>query len=421
MSPARLGQARSQSSGTKQPGSPVSSASALERALARRMIRAVGSPPIRLALWDASEIALCAAAPWAKVIFRDRAAFWRVLLDPNFQFGEAYRDGRVEVEGDLVAMLEAVDRGRASSARRASLLPGALLRLLHRARCNTLAGARDNIHHHYDLGEAFYKLWLDRELVYSGAYFADPNMSLDDAQQAKLHYVCRKLRLRPGERVVEVGGGWGALARLMARDYGVTVRSFNISRPQLEYARRRAKEEGLAARVEFVEGDYRMISGRFDALVSLGMLEHVGRRFYRAFGQMMDRCLGPSGRGLIQTIGQDRPGETSPWIERRIFPGAYPPAPGELAALFEQAGFSLLDVENLRLHYARTLRCWLDRFEAARDRVEAMFDQRLTRMWRLYLAGSCAAFQSGGLQLFQILFARSGSNDVPWTREDLYS
>ena len=196
---------------------------------------------------------------------------------------------------------------------------------LHRGQANTLHGARDNIHRHYDIGDDFYRLWLDGEMLYSGAYFADAAMTLEDAQRAKLHYVCRKLWLRPGETVVEVGGGWGALALLLARDYGVTVKSFNISRSQIAWARRRAKAEGLDSRVEFVEDDYRNITGRFDALVSLGMLEHVGARYYREFGRMMDRCLGPTGRGLIQSIGQDQPTNTNPWIERRIFPGAIRP------------------------------------------------------------------------------------------------
>ncbi len=258
-------------------------------------------------------------------------------------------------------------------------------------------------------------------MVYSGAYFSDPAMTLEDAQRAKLDYVCRKLWLKPGETLVEVGGGWGALALLAARNYGVTVKSFNISKSQIAYARQRAKEEGLDAQVEFIEDDYRHIGGRFDALVSLGMLEHVGAGHYREFGRMMDRCLSPAGRGLIQVIGQDWPSETNAWIERRIFPGAYPPTLRELSDIFEPPGFSILDVENLRLHYARTLRHWLERFEAAAGRVARMFDERFVRMWRLYLAGSCAAFTAGGLQLFQIVFARPGVNSIPWSRTQLYA
>ncbi len=388
----------------------------IERRLARRLLQAIGSPPIGFVFWNGEEIAAGDAPPLARVVLCDRATFWKVLLDPSFQFGEAFSDARLEVEGDLVAFLETIYRGRAAAGRSGSLLPAALLRRLHRAAANTIRGARQNIHRHYDLGNDFYGLWLDEEVVYSGAYFSTPTMTLEEAQRAKLNYVCRKLWLRPGETVIEIGGGWGALGLLLAREYGATVKSFNISREQVQYARRRAKAEGLDSRVEFIEDDYRNASGRFDALVSLGMLEHVGQKHYREFGRMADRCLNAAGRGLIQSIGQDHPSESSPWIERRIFPGAYPPTLREMMDIFETPGFSVLDVENLRLHYAETLRRWLGRFESSVDRVAEMFDSRFVRVWRLYLSGSIAAFSAGDLQLYQVVFARSGANDVPRTR-----
>ena len=300
----------------------------LERRLAHRMLRSLGRSPVRLMLWNGEEIADSEALPLARIVFRDRATFWKVLWDPDLQFGDAYSDGRLEVEGDLVALLEVISRSQRNAGRAASLLPAHLRRWLHRARANSRSGARRNIHHHYDIGNDFYRLWLDRELVYSGAYFTSPAMSLEDAQRAKLDYVCRKLWLRPGETLVEVGGGWGAMALLAARNYGVTVKSFNISKAQIGYARQRAEKEGLDDQVEFIEEDYRNISGRFDALVSLGMLEHVGTRHYREFGRMMDRCLSPTGRGLIQVIGQDWPSETNAWIERCIFPAPTRPRCG---------------------------------------------------------------------------------------------
>jgi len=393
----------------------------VERRLAHRMLRAMGSPPVGIVLWDGRRIVESNDSPVASVLFHDRVTFWKVLLDPDLQFGDAYSDGRLEVNGDLVAFLETVYRHRARSRNSGSLAPSVVLRWLHRARANTLAGSRDNIEHHYDLGNDFYKWWLDDEMVYSGAYFATPTTMLDDAQRAKLDYVCRKLWLKPDETVVEIGSGWGALALFMAKNYGVTVKSYNISKSQIEWARRRAKDEGLDSRVEFIEDDYRNAIGRFDALVSLGMLEHVGASHYREFGRMADRCLGPNGRGLIQSIGQNQSGETSSWIERRIFPGAYPPTLREMSDIFEPPGFSILDIENLRLHYAQTLRHWLDRFEASSRQVAAMFDHHLVRMWRLYLAGSCAAFTTGGLQLFQVVFSRPGANEIPRTRSKLYA
>ena len=394
-------------------------ASPLERHVAARLLEAIGNPPIRLTLWDGEDVGDWSPSPIAAIVFHDRATFWKVMLDPDFQFGEAYSNGQLEVEGNLVDFLEAVHRHRAMSNSR-GLLPERILRGLHRARSNSVRGARDNIQRHYDIGDDFYRLWLDRDMLYSGAYFPSFAMTLDEAQQAKMEYVCRKLWLTPGETVVEIGGGWGGLALYMARHYGVHVRSFNISQSQLACAHRRAKDEGLDRQVEFIEDDYRNITGRYDALVSLGMLEHVGASHYRDFGRTADRCLSSTGRGLIQTIAQDYQGETSPWIERRIFPGACPPTLRQMTDIFEPYRFSLLDVENLRMHYAKTLRHWLERFEAAAAQVQTMFDERFVRMWRLYLAGSCAAFTAGGLQLFQLVFSRPGVNEIPWNRSRLY-
>jgi cyclopropane-fatty-acyl-phospholipid synthase len=207
----------------------------------------------------------------------------------------------------------------------------------------------------------------------------------------------------------------------MARECGARVRAFNVSREQIAWARERARAEGLANRVEFVEDDYRNITGRYDAFVSVGMLEHVGRDHYTDLSRVIHSCLKTSGRGLIHSIGRNRPANLHRWIERRIFPGAYAPSLGEVVALFEPHDFSVLDVENLRLHYARTLEHWLARFETNADRVRALFDQRFVRAWRLYLAGSIAGFTTGSLQLFQVLFARPQDNEIPWTRAHLYT
>jgi cyclopropane-fatty-acyl-phospholipid synthase len=238
-----------------------------------------------------------------------------------------------------------------------------------------------------------------------------------------MELVCRKLRLRPGETVIEAGCGWGALARYMAAHYGVTVRAFNISAEQIAFARRRAAEEGLSDRVTFIEDDYRNIAGSCDAFVSIGMLEHVGLDEYAHFGEVIQRTLAfGHGRGLLHFIGRDRPFALHPWAERRIFPGAYPPSLVEVfGRILEPWDLSVLDVENLRLHYAQTLRHWLARFDAAAARVATMFDEPFVRAWRLYLAGSVAGFETGSLQLFQVTFARAGNNDLAWTREHLYA
>jgi cyclopropane-fatty-acyl-phospholipid synthase len=207
----------------------------------------------------------------------------------------------------------------------------------------------------------------------------------------------------------------------MARHYGVTVRAYNISRQQVAYAREKARAEGLADRVEYVLDDYRNIRGEFDAFVSVGMLEHVGPADYPVLGKVIDNCLKPGGHGLIHSIGRNRPRHMNAWIERRIFPGAYPPSLGEMMGIFETSGLSVLDVENLRLHYAMTLGEWLQRFEQNAKRVEEMMDERFVRAWRLYLSGSKAAFTSGQLQLFQVVFARESDNNIPWSRTHQYA
>ncbi len=189
----------------------------------------------------------------------------------------------------------------------------------------------------------------------------------------------------------------------------------------MAYARERAARLGLGSQVEYVLDDYRNISGRYDAFVSVGMLEHVGVDNYEALGGVIARSIGAHGRGLIHSIGRNQPAPLQPWIERRIFPGAYPPTLSEVMRIFEPWDFSVLDVENLRLHYAQTLRHWLELFESTSDRVRGMFDEKFVRMWRMYLAGSVAGFTTGALQLFQVVFAPRDNNDVPMTREHLYA
>lgn len=387
----------------------------IERWMIERLLRTHGDPPISIILWDGEEISTCKEPPVARIHVDRRRTVWRVALDPYFQFSEAYSKGQLEIDGDLVAFLNTVNK-TAYRRNGEDGDSGWLSNWLRRPRKNSLNGSKHNIHHHYDLGNDFYRLWLDEQLVYTCAYFADRVFSLEQAQIAKMDHVCRKVWMRPGETVFEAGCGWGALAIHMAQHYGVKVKAFNISSEQIAYARERAKSLGLSDRVEFIKDDWRNISGRCDAFMSVGMLEHVGVDNYAELGEVMNRCLPENGRGLIHTIGQNRPRPIDRWIERRIFPGSYPPALRELMHVFEKRDFSVLEVENLRLHYAETLKHWRLRFEQAIDTVRRMFDERFVRMWRLYLCGSQAGFETGGLQLFQVVFARGKTLMIPRTR-----
>jgi cyclopropane-fatty-acyl-phospholipid synthase len=387
-----------------------------DRWLAARIQRSIEPAAVRLELWDGSSSYAGPHPPLGDLVVRDRRTLLGLVFNPDLWFGEAYMAGRLEVRGPLHPVIEALTALTPPSSSwyqrlKVTLAPG-----------NSERRARHNIHHHYDLGNPFYELWLDRELIYTCAYFEDTRMSLEQAQVAKLDLVCRKLRLRHGDTVVEAGCGWGALAMHMARHYGARVKAFNISREQLDYARERAAREGLSDRIEFIDDDYRNVSGEFDAFVSVGMLEHVGRQHYQRLADVLRRTVRRrGGRGLLHFIGRDLPIPGNAWIKRRIFPGGYPPTLAEVTrGILGPGGMSVIDVENLRLHYRETLAHWADRFGAAKDQVRATYGETFRRAWELYLAGSQAAFATGYMQLFQILFVPRESPPPAWTREDVY-
>jgi cyclopropane-fatty-acyl-phospholipid synthase len=397
----------------------VGKSSRFERWMLKSVLKLCGDPAIRVVLWDGEAVCTSAAPPIGSVVIRDRATLRRMALQPIVAFGDGYGESHIDIEGNLVdvlcAMSSAVDQRRPDGVVGRIFNPRPKLHRPH-----TIDASRDSVYRHYDLGNSFYKLWLDENLSYTCAYFSTPNLSLEAAQIAKFDHICRKLRLRPGDRVIEAGCGWGGLALHMAKRYGVTVRAFNLSHEQIVHARDWAKSLALDDRVEFVEDDYRNITGTCDAFASVGMLEHVGLENYRELGRVIDGVLTPAGRGVIHSIGRNAPMPLDPWIDKRIFPGAYPPALSEMMQIFEPWQMSVLDIENIRLHYVCTLRHWLERYEKSLDEIVRMFDVRFARMWRLYLAGSIAAFSVGSLQLFQVVFTRAANNDLPWTRAYMY-
>ncbi len=391
---------------------------ALDRGLLKILLHLLGNPPIDVRLWDGVPQGTATNEGGSRVDIRDRHALWKLFYDPSLGFGEGYSDGRIEIHGDLVSLCETVDESMLDHKPRPSLLRRLQAKIRYRG--NTLARSKANIHRHYDIGNEFYSMWLDEQMVYTCAYFDDPELSLEAAQAAKMDHVCRKVRLKPGNTVVEAGCGWGALALHMAREYGAKVKAYNISHEQVVYARQRAEREGLSQQVEFIEEDWRKVAGEFDAFVSVGMLEHVGPENYRELGQVVSRSLKPHGLGLVHTIGRNYEAPLDAWTSKRIFPGAYPPSLRQMTDLFENSRLSILDVENLRMHYAKTLKHWLERYEEHAESVREMFDDKFVRMWRLYLASSVAAFLAGSLQLFQVTFAHARNNEIPMTREHLY-
>lgn len=394
----------------------ASRVTSLDRWLAARVQETIADAPVRLELWDGTLAAGAPDDPIGDMVVHDRRALLGLVMNPDLYFGEAYMTGRIRIRGPLYEVIEGLSR---STAARASTRERALDVLSGR---NTLSQARRNVHHHYDLGNDFYQRWLDREMVYTCAYYETPAASLEEAQLAKLDLICRKLQLRPGERVVEAGCGWGALALFMARHYGARVRAFNVSKEQLAFARDRAAREGLTGAVEFVDDDYRNVSGTFDVFVSIGMLEHVGLDQYDNLASVLRRTVDRrGGRGLLHFIGRDVPRPLNAWIRRRIFPGGYPPTLAEVTTeILAPARMSVIDIENLRLHYARTLEHWSERFAAAHDAVRDRYGEDFRRAWELYLAGSQAAFATGWMQLFQIVFAPREAAPPFLTRAPLY-
>jgi cyclopropane-fatty-acyl-phospholipid synthase len=388
-----------------------------DRWLAVRLQRAIEAAAVRLELWDGSSPYARDAAPIGSVVVHDRATLIGLIVDPDLSFGDAYTAGRVEIRGDLGTVVEALTRATLGPPTWRERVRGAL------ERPNSLTSARRNVHHHYDLGNEFYQQWLDEDLVYTCAYFEHPQMTLEAAQHAKFDLVCRKVRLEPGDSVVEAGCGWGTLALHMAHHYGVHVKAFNVSREQLAYAKDRARREGITDRVEFIDDDYRNVRGEYDAFVSVGMLEHVGRHHYESLSEVLRRVVRrDGGRGLLHFISRDAPRPLNAWTQRRIFPGAYPPTLSEVAThVLAPARMSIVDVENLRLHYARTLAHWRARFKNAEEQVRAQYGANFERAWELYLAGSQAAFSTGWMQLFQIVFVPLETPPPYWTRSEMYA
>jgi cyclopropane-fatty-acyl-phospholipid synthase len=389
------------------------------RVVARRLHQALGASDVRCELADGSAFGPERADAIATLRFMDARAPIDLALDPDLALGDLYASGRITVEGSLVDLLCRADTTPADLG-----LVGAVRRLLRigapAAWRQALGRATGNARHHYDVGNDFYALWLDERMVYTCAYFTRPDVTLEEAQLAKLDHVCRKLRLRPGQRVLELGCGWGALAMHMVRRYDVSVRAFNVSLEQVEWAREQAEKQGLASRVEFVLDDYRNATGRFDALASVGMLEHVGPGHYEELGRVIARTLAPEGLGLIHSIGRTHPQPLNRWVATRIFPNAHPPALSEMMQIFEPQDFAVLDVENLRRHYELTAHHWFERYQRNWRLVCEQVPMQTARAFELYLAGTVAAFRCAWMCLYQAVFTRAKNDAIPWTRADLY-
>ena len=362
--------------------------------------------------------------PAAAIRLHDDAMLRRMLLNPELAAGEGYMEGRLTIEGDdLHAFLSLVKK--MGGGQRPPRLLGAVKRgrrLLKRiAQHNPAATARRNVAHHYDLSGELYDLFLDDDRQYSCAYFRDPDMTLEQAQAAKKAHIAAKLLLSPGQRVLDVGCGWGGMALMLAGQHGAEVTGVTLSEEQHKLARARADAAGLSDKAWFELTDYRDVQGQFDRIVSVGMFEHVGVPHYETYFRKIHELLTDDGVALIHTIGRSAPpSSTNPWIAKYIFPGGYVPALSEVAPVIEREGLMITDLEVWRLHYADTLRHWLDRFEANIDKVRDLYDEAFCRMWRFYLVASEMSFRDGHHVVFQFQLAKR-HGVVPVTRDYLYN
>jgi cyclopropane-fatty-acyl-phospholipid synthase len=354
------------------------------------------------------------------VRLHDPSLNWKLLVRPRLYLPEAFMDGTLTVEeGDLYDLIDllAVNLAALPKSVVTHLLNGSatLWRRLHQY--NPGRRARRNAAHHYDLSDQLYELFLDRDRQYSCAYFRDGTADLDTAQLNKKRHIAAKLLIRPGQRVLDIGSGWGGLALYLASECGADVTGLTLSAEQHKLATRRAAAAGLSDRVRFHLRDYREELGNYDRIVSVGMFEHVGINHYREFFTKLGSLLAPDGVALLHSIGRkDGPGSTNPWIRKYIFPGGYVPALSEVVPIVERLGLWITDIEILRLHYAETLRAWRARFERNRDRVRAIYDERFCRMWEMYLVGSEVAFRRQDLMVFQMQLAKA-ADAVPLTRD----
>src|SRR5262252_4753163 len=351
---------------------------------------------------------------------RDPALHWKLLVRPRLYLPEAYVDGTLTIEDGslydlidlLAANIECLPEGILGRLLNGTVAP---LRRLHQY--NPVSRARQNVSHHYDLSDRLYELFLDRDRQYSCAYFYDSSDDLDTAQLNKKRHIAAKLLIRPGQRVLDIGAGWGGLALYLAGECGADVTGLTLSAEQHKAATRRAAAAGLSDRVRFYLRDYREEDDTYDRIVSVGMFEHVGINHYGEFFAKMKSLLTPRGVALLHSIGRkDGPGSTNPWIRKYIFPGGYVPALSEILPGVERLRLWVTDIEILRLHYADTLMAWRQRFERNRDRVRAIYDERFCRMWEMYLVASEIAFRRQDLMVFQMQLAKA-VGVVPLTRD----
>lgn len=372
---------------------------------------------VKVKYWDGDVQTYGPADPYVTLHIKDPRVVRKMLRSPSLGIGESYAEGLLDVEGPLT---DVVRLGIENPSQLRPIVRALTNPKLHR---NIRARQKGYIAHHYDLGNDFYERWLDKQMLYTCAYFRSPKDSLEKAQEQKIDYVLKKLRLQKGQSVADLGCGWGTLLITAAKKYGATGIGVTLSEEQVKYANAAAKKAGVHKQVKFELLNYQALPERgqmFDRVVSVGMMEHVGRGNHHTYFETVDALLKPGGVSVAHFISQQKELPNDPWIDKYIFPGGYLPTPREITALLPRYDFRLTDYENLRPHYALTLHEWRERFNKHRAWVEKKFDKKFFRMWDFWLACSEGSFKYGGIDLSHFVFTKGYTNELPLTREDWY-
>ena len=358
-----------------------------------------------------------------KIRLLDKSLHYKLLLHPDLYFGEAYTDGSLIIEnGTLTEFLEIAFKniGRGDINNYGKILKKIKGTYRYLTNFNKIVKSKKNVSHHYDISEKLYDLFLDSNRQYSCAYFKNENDTLEEAQNNKIDHIIKKLNIKPDQKILDIGSGWGTLALAVAKKTKASVTGITLSENQLEYSNKKAKEMNLANQVEFKLIDYRQLNEKFDRIVSVGMFEHVGRKFYKTYFNQVSKMLKDKGIALIHTIGSSNPPrDPHPWITKYIFPGGYTPSISEVARPIENSGLIISDIEVLRMHYAHTLRHWKERFLSKKEDVLSMFDEKFYRMWEFYLVSCEMAFKWGDQVVFQFQLSKDNIS-VPNTRDYIY-
>ncbi|MFL0196693.1 class I SAM-dependent methyltransferase [Clostridium sp. WILCCON 0269] len=390
----------------------------LDKIFFGKFLRNAFSDPVKVRYWDGMEEKYGDGKVKFKIHINGNIPKKDLLRDPFLAIGEAYMNNLIDFEGNIREIIESVYKNKDSFLNKAEMFSK-----LYKVIPGTLKRSKEDVQYHYDLGDDFYSLWLDETMTYSCAYFKEEEDSLYQAQINKVNYILKKLNLKEGQKLLDIGCGWGQLIITAAQKYGVNALGITLSEKQFEKANKKIVENNLQEKVEVKLLDYRELlkkSYEFDRIVSVGMIEHVGKKNLPSYIEDVKSMLKEGGISLLHCITAQTEGEVNQWIKKYIFPGGYIPSIRELVSLMADNDLHLIDAESLRLHYFKTLKCWAENFEGKLNEVRKLKDDKFIRMWRLYLNACSASFHYGVMDIHQFLFTKGLNNDISITRNYLY-